>query len=63
MKWLRNEETVEFRLSLPEPEQQGDRVATVSARGRMPTESTPGCGALELLVRVPWPARFPAGQG
>ena len=37
--WLRNEETVELRLTLPEPEQEGTRVDYVRARGGIRTHT------------------------
>jgi site-specific DNA recombinase len=37
--WLRNEESVEVRLTLPEPEQEGERVDYVGARGGIRTHT------------------------
>ena len=38
--WLRNEESVELRLTLPEPEQEGGRVDYVRARGGIRTHTS-----------------------
>jgi len=48
--WLRNEETLELRLTLPEPEQEETRVDYVRARGPACTESTRGHDVLEIVV-------------
>ncbi len=48
--WLRNEESVELRLVLPEPDQEGGRVDYVRARGGIRTHTPRGAVVLKTTV-------------
>jgi DNA polymerase/3'-5' exonuclease PolX len=48
--WLRNEESVELRLTLPEPEQEGTRVDYVRARGGIRTHTPRGAAPFKGAV-------------
>jgi hypothetical protein len=58
--WLPEEERLELRLVLPEPEDEPAerRVDSVRARGRTPTQSSYAGTPLELVFQVPWSRRL-----